>query len=271
MIPELSGDLVRCLRERQPLRIRSAPDNDRVLGILGVEEAAAVPVMTQGRLVGLLWLHGGQRLEVGRLGEVLLVANELGIALEHSRIFREERERAQLDGLTRLQNRATIDRFLPESFREAVSGGRPFSLGLVDIDHFKGFNDRFGHQAGDDVLRIVADCMRRLTRPRDLVGRYGGEEFLFILLDTDGNGAQHYAERIRAGIESQGRVVRDRFPGHALTASIGIAARDPEYPTASALVAAADRALYRAKATGRNRVVAAWELGDPPLRLSEAG
>lgn len=271
MIPDLCGDLVRCLRERRPLLIRDSQENAPALAVLGVQEAAAVPVMNQGRLRGILWLYGGPRLDIGALPEVLRVANELGIALEHSQCYQQEREKAQLDPLTRLYNRAAIDRFLQQAFREAASTDRPFSLGLLDIDHFKGFNDQFGHQAGDDVLRIVADSLRSLTRPRDLVGRYGGEEFLFALVETDGYGASRYAERIRQEIESRGRLLSARFPGHALTASLGVAAYGPEYANPAALVEAADQALYQAKRTGRNRLVAAWEARDQPCRVSGTG
>lgn len=259
MIPDLCGDLVRCLRERRPFLIRDSRENAPMLEVLGVQEAAAVPVMNQGRLRGILWLYGEARLDVGALPEVLRVANELGIALEHSQCYQQEREKAQFDPLTRLYNRAAIDGFLQKAFHEATTTGRPFSLGLLDIDHFKGFNDQFGHSAGDDVLRVVADSLRGLTRPRDLVGRYGGEEFLFALLDTDGYGASRYAERIRQEIENRGRLLSARFPGHALTASLGIATQGPEHASPAALVEAADQALYRAKRTGRNRVVAAWE------------
>lgn len=273
LISGLAGDLVHCLRDREPRVLKSSPENDRVLRLLGAQEAAAVPVMSQGRLQGLLWLYGDPRVEASRLPEVAGVASELGIALQHSQTFQLERERAQMDGLTRLQNRAAIDRFLPEMFRDSGQTGKPFAVGLLDVDHFKTFNDRFGHQSGDDVLRIVADSMRRLTRPRDFVGRYGGEEFLFVLLDTDRRGSLLYAERIRREIEAQGRVLRDRFPGHALTASFGVAVHAPVYPSTgpAALIAAADQALYAAKARGRNRVVAAWDEPSPPLAAAAAG
>ena len=96
--------------------------------------------------------------------------------------------------------------------------------------------------------------MRSLTRPTDMLGRYGGEEFLFVLMDTDGVGAAIYAERIRHQIEQRGRMLIERFPGHPLTASMGLAAYEPRYADEAQMLAAADAALYRAKAAGRNRV-----------------
>ena len=263
VIPELSGDLVRCLRERRPVVIRQANVYQPVMDLLGVAEAAAVPVLSHGRLLGVLWLSSGNddaSLELGRLAEVQHVAGELGVALERSHAFSQERTRAEIDALTRLHNRSMLDRFLEQSFREASVSGQRFAVGLVDIDRFKNFNDNFGHQSGDDVLRIVADTMRSLTRPSDFLGRYGGEEFLFVLVDAGRQGALNYAERMRREIENRGRILSDRFPGHALTASIGIAVYDKSYGSAAELVANADQALYRAKRTGRNRVVTAWQL-----------
>lgn len=265
-ISELSGRLVHCLRDRRPVIIRQADQYKPTMDLLGLTEAAAVPVLNRGRLLGVLWLCGGNAdasLDMGQLSEVQQVAGELGIALDRSRAFSVERARAETDALTRLYNRSMVDRFLDQSFHKASVSGQRFVVGLLDIDHFKNFNDDFGHQAGDDVLRIVADTMRTLTRPSDFLGRYGGEEFLFVLVNTGLQGAVNYAERIRREIEKRGRILSDRFSEHFLTASIGLAVHDESYSNAGELVACADRALYRAKRTGRNRVVTAWQLLEP--------
>ncbi|AFL76301.1 sensor domain-containing diguanylate cyclase [Thiocystis violascens] len=261
----LSGDLVRCLREHRPTLIRESPENAEILASLEASEAAVVPVMNHGRLLGVLCLSNGRDeapVGIGPLAEVMRVASELGIALERSRIFAQERAKAEIDPLTRLHNRSAMERFLNQSFRQAAESGRRFAVGLLDIDRFKVFNDSFGHQAGDDVLRIVADTMRSLTRPGDFLGRYGGEEFLFVLLDASEQTALVYAERIRKEIERRGQMLQERFPGHALTASVGVAINDSRYPGPREIVAAADAALYRAKETGRNRVVPAWRLSN---------
>ena len=132
------------------------------------------------------------------------------------------------------------------------------TIGLLDLDHFKALNDTHGHPEGDEALRKVALTLQRsVKRPGDLVARYGGEEFAFILAATDLLGAQLVAEEVRARIEALGI----RNPGGAaltLTASIGLAAFIPtEEVSKDALIEAADRALYAAKAGGRNRVEAA--------------
>ena len=256
----LAGDLVQCLRERTAVMIHDTPPNRRFLGMLGASAAAAIPVMSQGRLQGILCLYDPESQQPpvpAVLHEIQGIAGELGIALERSRLFAMERAKAEIDALTRLPNRSAIDHFLQKSFAQ-ISTGHHFGIGLVDIDHFKAFNDTFGHQTGDDVLRIVADTMRGLTRPGDFLGRYGGEEFLFGLMSPSDSGAVGYAERIRREIARRGRMLEARFPGHALSVSIGVAHSGHGYSDIKSLVGAADNALYAAKSTGRNRVCTAW-------------
>jgi diguanylate cyclase (GGDEF)-like protein len=272
-IPSLSGQIVDCLRERRPVVLDPSGRNRQLLLALGAERAAAVPVLSNGHLEGLIW--SCEQADCGSLTADVLaalqqVAGELGIALARCRAFAMEREKAEFDALTRLHNRNAVNRFLDESFRDAERSDRQLALGLLDIDYFKGFNDEFGHQAGDDVLRIVADTMRGVTRPGDFLGRYGGEEFLFVLRDTDGQGALVCAERIRREIERRGQILIKRFPGHALTASIGVAVYDTEHRTPAQVIGAADQALYRAKEWGRNRVVSAWSSGEPQGRIARS-
>ncbi len=264
-ISALSGDLVRCLREHRPVVFRQAEACPGIMGLLGTEEAAVVPVLSRGRLLGILWMCSGDgkgALELGPLTEAQNVAGELGIALARSRLFSLQRSRADTDALTRLNNRGMIDRFLERSVKNAAGSDQGFTVGLMDIDLFKRFNDSFGHPAGDDVLRIVADTLRSLTRPGDFLGRYGGEEFLFVLIDTGAQGGLNYAERIRRAIEERGLILSARFPGHALTVSIGLAVYGVGCADAKQLVESADRALYQAKSAGRNRVLGAWQLQD---------
>ncbi|MBI3545264.1 MAG: diguanylate cyclase [Gammaproteobacteria bacterium] len=157
------------------------------------------------------------------------------------------------DGLTDLYNRREFDNRLREETLRARRYNKPFSVLMLDIDHFKNVNDRYGHQAGDEVLITVADLIRLNVRPVDSVCRYGGEELTVILPETSGDGARILSERIRATIEEsltatpQGDVIR-------VTVSIGIATFPHDADTGAALVNAADRALYAAKQDGRNLV-----------------
>ncbi|MCU7940316.1 MAG: GGDEF domain-containing protein, partial [gamma proteobacterium symbiont of Bathyaustriella thionipta] len=112
----------------------------------------------------------------------------------------------------------------------------------------------YGHKAGDDVLRIVADVLKSLTRPDDFIGRYGGEEFLFVFVNIDVKGVRVFSERIRAEIEAKGKMLKGRFPQQNLSVSIGVAMYDKKYLDYQMMIDAADKAMYQSKTEGRNRV-----------------
>jgi len=176
------------------------------------------------------------------------------------RAFLESRlvgELAQHDVLTWTKNRRTFDEYLPRLWRQAAEDGRAIAILLIDVDHFKPYNDRYGHQAGDAALRKVAQTLQAcVQRPLDLVARYGGEEFTAILYDTDGNRALSTAERIRKSIAALAIEHRGtRAGGAVLTVSIGVAVVAPDVKrTPGGALQLADEALYRAKSQGRNRV-----------------
>ena len=162
------------------------------------------------------------------------------------------RRSAELDSLTGTLNRRSIDQRLATSFAQAWDAQSPVAVLFVDMDHFKQINDTYGHASGDECLRALSDTMRHGLRPGDILGRYGGEEFLVLLPGRDLAGALPVAERIRAAIERQPLSCH----GHAvaMTVSVGVAARRPHERNADEAVARADRALYAAKRAGRNRV-----------------
>jgi diguanylate cyclase (GGDEF)-like protein len=160
------------------------------------------------------------------------------------------------DGLTGLFNRRHFDRELERVWRQHAQADKPSFVAaiMIDIDAYKNYNDHYGHQSGDDCLRRVAQAIASAARrPTDVVARYGGEEFALILADTDQHGALIVAERIRTGIERL-RIAHPTGPSGIVTISAGVAAQRPgDDADRSALVAAADRALYGAKQRGRNR------------------
>jgi diguanylate cyclase (GGDEF)-like protein len=162
---------------------------------------------------------------------------------------------AREDGLTGIANRRWLDVQLAREFERARRFGHPLSVALLDLDHFKSVNDQLSHQVGDAVLRTVAKLLRDTCRSVDLLGRYGGEEFLLVLVETGAKKALPLCERIRERIASHDwSHIHPDLSG--LTLSIGLCS-DRSVRTPQELVAEADRRLYRAKAEGRNRVCAA--------------
>jgi diguanylate cyclase (GGDEF)-like protein len=161
-----------------------------------------------------------------------------------------------LDTLTGIANRGRFDAVLRQEWRRAIRDESPLSLVFCDIDHFKDFNDTYGHQAGDECLVRVAQAMdEALNRPADVAARYGGEEFVGLLVDTEREGARTLAERIRSRVEGLRIEHRSSTVAPVLTVSLGTATVRPratERP--EDLVELADRALYAAKEGGRNRV-----------------
>jgi diguanylate cyclase (GGDEF)-like protein len=167
-------------------------------------------------------------------------------------------ETARRDGLTGIANRRTFDEHVDRVWAQAAREGRPLTLLMIDIDHFKSYNDRFGHQAGDECLRRVAwSLSSHARRPLDIAARYGGEEFAMVLYDTSRQHAEDMARQIQAGIESLA-IMQAASPGSdkRLTVSIGIACVQPMSDRSHyGFIQLADEALYSAKERGRDCIV----------------
>jgi two-component system cell cycle response regulator len=157
---------------------------------------------------------------------------------------------AVTDGLTGLHNHRAFQDYLEEQFQTAMRNKQPLALILMDVDHFKQYNDTYGHQAGDEVLRQVAQILQANVREGDFVARYGGEEFVVVLPRADSESAVAVAERLRRAVESAEWHLRP------ITGSFGVACIRPDMETRQELIEAADQALYQAKKNGRNRVEA---------------
>ncbi|PYB70691.1 MULTISPECIES: PleD family two-component system response regulator [Rhizobium] len=170
---------------------------------------------------------------------------------------RQTIELAVTDGLTGLHNRRYLDTQLRTLFARAKVRGRPLTICITDIDRFKLVNDQFGHDAGDEVLKEFSGRIRSTVRGADLACRYGGEEFVLVMPDTTADVAANVAERLRLMIEARPFQLRSGEVPLMLTASMGIATLGPGIDTPEQLLKQADRALYEAKNSGRNRVVAA--------------
>jgi len=192
-----------------------------------------------------------------QLEEKLIASRDDIAALQ--RDLDEVRRESMLDPLTKIYNRKSFDEGMLKAFEDAELG-TPFCLMLLDIDHFKRFNDTWGHQTGDQVLRLVAMTLKSNIKGKDIAARYGGEEFAAILPETDLEGAVIVADNIRKAVQAKELLKRSTNEKLGrITASFGVAMYKPG-DTPSTLIERADRCLYAAKHAGRNRVLSEVEL-----------
>ena len=179
------------------------------------------------------------------------------ILIDEGDLSAEEGEKARIDGLTQIANRRRFDEYLSQEWQRHVRLQLPISLLICDVDHFKLYNDHYGHQAGDACLMLVAASINRDLRVGDLAARYGGEEFAVVLPNTDREGAVLVAERVRASVAATARPHAASPVCDRVTLSVGVACKTPQRKNsadARALIEEADRNLYAAKRLGRNRV-----------------
>jgi len=197
----------------------------------------------------------GQPIEKDTIILLSIIAHAAGMAINHSKAFTNVVQESIRDELTGLHNRRYLNERLVDELERAKRYGGTFSLLFADIDHFKTVNDTLGHQVGDAVLASLGRLFHRHLRHSDVVSRYGGEEFAMLLLDTDKEKAKVIAENLRAAIADES-VARAEPPVH-LTVSFGVATYDEDGHSLEGLLGKADKALYSAKAQGRNRVCTA--------------
>ncbi|HEX7874924.1 MAG TPA: sensor domain-containing diguanylate cyclase [Sphingobium sp.] len=220
-------------------------------------DTLCLPLTAQRKTLGLLYFEPRTGATDGHTPEVYLhmLAENIALALANLHLREALRGMAMADPLTGLANRRHLDEIIDLELAEAERLGQPISCMMLDVDHFKRFNDSFGHQAGDTVLREVGEILKNSLREKGKAFRFGGEEFLLLLNGFSAEMAAERCEDIRARIAAL-HLVHEGHRLDAVTVSIGVASV-PEHCSADRLVKAADAALYRAKATGRNRVVLA--------------
>ncbi|HQZ95383.1 MAG TPA: diguanylate cyclase [Pyrinomonadaceae bacterium] len=213
------------------------------------------PLSISGRTIGVMSFADrvtGKPFDRGSLNLFNAIAPQLAVAIDRASLKEKAGEFEQLsvtDALTGLLNRRYIEARLMEEVKRSNRHGFPMSFMMIDVDHFKSYNDQFGHPAGDEALKLVGHVIRETLRGADVAARYGGEEFSILLPQTTGEEAGAIAERIRSNI------AETRFPHRRVTISIGIASCSADLCSAIDLVKAADKALYEAKKRGRNRVL----------------
>ncbi len=215
----------------------------------------SAPLLQMGSVRGVVNINNKRSRDIFQPADLQLLealAGHAAVALANAHRYEAVLERAQRDSLTGLANHGHMWSALDVEFARAARHGRSLSVVMIDIDHFKAYNDRFGHPAGDEALCTVARQLEAISRSHDVVARYGGEEFAVILPETSSDGAERYAEKIRCSIESEGFGPERR---ERLTVSAGVAESREGVTTPQELIALADNRLYAAKAKGRNRVL----------------
>jgi len=219
-----------------------------------------VPLLSKGEALGLLHvaqLDGGV-LTPERERLAITVGEHLALSMANLKLRETLRLQSIRDPLTGLFNRRYMEESLDRELSRADRSGKPLAVLMLDLDHFKKFNDSFGHDAGDTLLTSVGNYLRANTRSSDIVCRYGGEEMVVILPDASEENAVKRAEALRTGI----RTLEVHSRGEAIgqvTTSIGLAVYPTHASTGPDILKAADIALYEAKHTGRDRVVVAGD------------
>lgn len=243
----------------------------------GVRSVSCLPLVAQNRLNGVLYLENNQlsgAFTPNRLQMLKMLSAQAAIAIENARLYESlerqvaERTRelseanhrlqqlSECDGLTGIANRRKFDAVWNVEWKRAARQGLPLAIAMIDVDHFKAYNDHYGHQAGDDCLRQVAQALAAtVQRAHDLVVRYGGEEFVVVLPGVTAPEALQVAHKLRAAVVACQIPHAHNSAAPVVTVSIGVAGRIPE-PDAplNDLIAEADTRLYQAKQAGRNRI-----------------
>lgn len=246
-----------CAARGEILQVDDVRDNPQYIpGVEGARSEVAVPLKVEGRVIGVLNAEARQAgaYRKSHLQMLKLIAEQAAIVIENTRKAEEMRILAETDSLTKLSNRHHFWKSLEEAVELARSGKNPLSVVFFDLDHFKQVNDRYGHLAGDYVLRQFATTLKKHASDRDIIGRLGGEEFGLVIRVCDRESAHRIAERIRREAELL-QLESDAGRSIEITVSAGIAVFPSDGLHAEELFKAADQALYLAKHHGRNCIM----------------
>ncbi|MBF0170552.1 MAG: diguanylate cyclase [Nitrospinae bacterium] len=226
---------------------------------LGVRSLMAMPLKVEGKIVGILYVDDftPKKFTERQLQIFRLLCAQAAVAIEKALLLEATERLAVTDELTRLFNHRYFMSALHRETERATRYKQTLTLLMIDVDHFKRYNDTQGHPMGNVALRELATIFRAASRATDVVARYGGEEFAVIFVETDARVATLVAERIRKAVEAHPFEGEDALSGGKLTVSMGLASFPAHAATMQALLEAADKALYRSKAEGRNRVTLA--------------
>ena len=254
----LTAVLARCLVNRVPFCSNALNLKHETGGVGGeimdFSHVAIVPLVVGQRLLGAIVadnVYSQSRVDSDKLRSLHAIGNLAALAIDRARLHARTVAMAEIDGLTGVYNRRYYDEKLSQSLARAERADEPVSIAVFDIDHFKRCNDEHGHLLGDEALKTVARLLVRHVRQSDTVARYGGEEFVILFHNTNAEGARQVAEKLRQVIAAEPLGDDEAL---RVTVSAGVASTDGGGYEAVALFDRADRALYDAKRSGRNRV-----------------
>jgi diguanylate cyclase (GGDEF)-like protein len=229
--------------------------SDPVIQMLKSNEIVVVPLKSKEKVNGLILadnLITKKPITKDDIRMLIMLANQAGLAIENSQLFEKTVTLANSDSLTELWNHGYFQYILQSEMEKSKATKTPLSLIMMDIDDFKIYNDRLGHQAGDRLLKELATLLKNQSRKMDYVCRYGGEEFTIILPQTEKTEAFQIAERLRMDIERYAFIHEEILPKNKFTVSLGLATFPEHGETPSQLIASSDKALYQAKNKGKN-------------------
>ncbi len=259
-VEETPGILSLSIKERKPYIVEDASSDSRVepliINELKLKSFAVIPIVVKNGPPGALIVSQSnlkRKITEDDFAPLLLFANQVGIAIENAKLLKYTEELTRVDELTQVYNQREFQRRLPEDIELTRRYAHFLSLAMLDIDDFKHYNDTNGHPAGDMVLKQLSQILTSNLRRTDVPFRYGGEEFAVILPATSREGALIILEKVRKEVENFSFEYREKQPGGKVTVSIGIATYPIDTKNPQDLVNSADKALYRAKATGKNR------------------
>ncbi|MDP8230519.1 MAG: diguanylate cyclase [Candidatus Gorgyraea atricola] len=218
--------------------------------VLNLEEFVTVPLKARDKVIGVIVTDNFFNKKPITSNDVRMLttfANQAGLAIQNSRLYERALVLSNSDSLTRLWNHGYFQYLLGEEIKYSSSRKQSFTILMIDIDDFKKFNDTHGHQAGDAILRTISDIFKKTSKRIDIVARYGGEEFVMLLPGTNKQEALVLAERLR-------KTVKESKDLKGITISIGAASFPEDAKEKEQLISLADKALYKAKRTGKNKV-----------------
>lgn len=230
--------------------------NDPILKILNVEELVVVPLRAKDKVNGIIVadnIFTKKPISKDDIRMLIMLSNQAGLAIENSQLYEQTLVKSHSDSLSELWNHGYFQYMLKSELEKSKATETPLSLIMIDIDDFKKYNDAFGHQIGDQVIKELSRLIKEHSRKIDWVCRYGGEEFTIILPTTNKNEAFIIAERLRTRIENHPFTHEELMPHKKITVSMGIATFPEDGLTNSELLSVADKFLYKAKYQGKNQ------------------